>query len=101
MDTTKRITRSRSDRMIAGVAGGLATYFGIDPMFLRLAFVFLALLNGFGVLLYLALWLIVPNESNLVEPSGTDARGNVQVAIDEMQAFIEQMVERVRAAFQR
>lgn len=101
MDTTKRITRSRTDRMIAGVAGGLAAYFGIDPLFVRLAFVVLTALNGLGALLYLALWFIVPNESSIANVAPPDARNNVQTAVEEMQAFIEQLVERVQAAFRR
>ncbi|HMQ30965.1 MAG TPA: PspC domain-containing protein [Chloroflexaceae bacterium] len=93
---TKRITRSRSNRMIAGVAGGLASYFGIDPMFVRIGFVVLALINGFGALLYFVLWLIVPNEGSLAE-----GRSNVQDAVAEMQVMVEELVARVRAAFSR
>jgi phage shock protein C len=96
MDSTKRITRSQSDRLLGGVAGGLATSFGIDPLMIRIGFIALTVLNGFGAILYLALWLLVPNED-----SATDARGNVQVAINEMQAAIEQLVARVQAAFHR
>ena len=54
----KRLVRSRNDRMIAGVAGGLAALFNIDPLLVRIAFLVLAFMNGFGVMLYLALWLI-------------------------------------------
>ncbi|GAB4432641.1 MAG: PspC domain-containing protein [Chloroflexi bacterium OHK40] len=93
---TRRITRSRSDRMIAGVAGGLAAYFGIDPLFVRIGFIVLSLLNGVGVLLYLALWLIVPNEGSL-----TEGRSTVQEAATEMRTYVEELVSRVRAAFQR
>lgn len=96
MDSTKRITRSQSDRLLGGVAGGLASYFGIDPLIFRIAFIALTLLNGFGGILYLALWVLVPNED-----SATDPRANVQVAINEMQVALEQLVARVRAAFQR
>jgi phage shock protein C len=96
MDSTKRITRSQSDRLLGGVAGGLAAYLGIDPLIIRIAFIALTVLNGFGMILYLALWVLVPNED-----SATDARGNVQVAINEMQAALEQLAARVRAVFQR
>jgi len=96
MDSTKRITRSQSERMLGGVAGGLAAYFGIDPLIVRIGFIVLALMNGFGAMLYLVLWVLVPNED-----SPADARGNVQVAVSEMQAALEQLVARVRAAFQR
>jgi phage shock protein C len=93
---TSRITRSRSDRMIAGVAGGLAAAFGIDPLFVRIGFIVLTLLNGIGALLYLALWLIVPNDGAI-----TAGRSTVQEAVSEMQAFVEDLIARVRGAFQR
>lgn len=93
---TRRITRSRSDRMIAGVAGGLAAYFGIDPLFIRLGLIVLALMNGFGALLYLALWLIVPNEGSLSE-----GRSTVQEAVAEMQAYVETMLTQIRSAIGR
>lgn len=93
---TKRIIRSRSDRMIAGVAGGLAAYFGVDPLFIRIGFLVLALINGLGALLYFALWLIVPNEGSL-----TEGRSTVQDAVAEMQAYVEGLVAQIRSAFQR
>jgi phage shock protein C len=58
----KRLYRSRTDRMIAGVCGGLGEYFGIDPTLVRLLFVFAALFYGPGVLAYLILMLVVPEE---------------------------------------
>lgn len=56
----KRLTRSQTDKMFAGVAGGLGEYLGIDSTLLRLIFVALALLGGHGILLYLILWLVMP-----------------------------------------
>jgi phage shock protein C len=93
---TRRITRSRSERMIAGVAGGIATYFNIDPMFIRLAFIVLALINGIGAVLYFVLWLIVPNEG-----SQSEGRATVGEAADEMRAYVENLVNQIRAALQR
>ncbi len=58
----KCLERSRSDRMLAGVCGGLARYFGIHPAFYRVGFVVLTLLGGAGVLIYLAAALVMPNE---------------------------------------
>jgi phage shock protein C len=60
--TTNRLYRSQTDRMLAGVCGGLARYFNIDPTVVRLVFVVLALAGGPGVLLYLLLWIITPIE---------------------------------------
>ena len=54
--------RSKSDRMIAGVCGGLAKRFNISSTWVRLAFVFIVLLGGAGFLLYLILWIIMPEE---------------------------------------
>jgi phage shock protein PspC (stress-responsive transcriptional regulator) len=59
---TRRLERSRSDRMLAGVSGGLARYFEIHPAVVRVAFVVLTVLGGAGVLLYAAAALVMPDE---------------------------------------
>ncbi|HXW38264.1 MAG TPA: PspC domain-containing protein [Acidimicrobiales bacterium] len=58
----ERLHRSRRDRMVAGVAGGLADYLGVDPTIVRLSFVALAVMGGLAVPLYLAGWLVIPDE---------------------------------------
>src|SRR3954469_1467527 len=58
----KRLERSRSDRMLAGVAGGLARYFDVHPAFFRVGFVVLTLLGGSGVIIYIASLLVIPKE---------------------------------------
>ena len=60
----KRLYRSRKDKMIAGVAGGLGEYFNVDPTIVRLVFVLLALAGGPGVLLYFIMWIITPVENS-------------------------------------
>lgn len=57
-----RLTRSRDDRVLWGVAGGLGEYFGIDPVVFRIGFVALTLLGGAGLLLYVLAWLVIPEE---------------------------------------
>ena len=91
----KRLVRSRNDRMIAGVAGGLAATLNIDPLLVRIVLLALAFLNGFGFLLYVALWLLVPNEDS----AAVDAREQVRENIGEMQSAAESMVQRVRGMF--
>src|SRR6266536_627930 len=59
---TKRLERSSSRRMLAGVAGGLGRYFDLNPAVFRLGFIVLTLLGGAGVLVYLAALLIMPEE---------------------------------------
>ena len=60
---SRRLTRSRTDRKIAGVCGGFAAYSGIDVNIVRLVTVLLALLGGSGIVLYLVAWVIVPVEN--------------------------------------
>jgi len=64
----KRLMRSRKDRMIAGVCGGLANYMSVDPTIVRLVF---ALATFFtvvfpGILIYLVMWIIIPKEQELI-----------------------------------
>jgi phage shock protein PspC (stress-responsive transcriptional regulator) len=56
----KRLYRSKKEKMLAGVAGGLAEYFDIDPVIIRIIFVITALISGAGIIAYLLLWIIVP-----------------------------------------
>lgn len=67
---TKKLYRSRDERMVAGVCGGVGEYFNADPTVIRIIFVILAIL-GFGVgglVLYLAMWLIIPEEPMMGTP---------------------------------
>jgi phage shock protein C len=68
MAETRKLYRSRTNRQVAGVCGGLAEYFGMDPTLMRVLFVVLAVLGGSGIILYLALWIIVPNAPQGVAP---------------------------------
>jgi phage shock protein C len=63
MDT--RLYRSRDDRMLGGVAGGLADYLGVDPSLVRIGWVLLFLAGGIGLLLYIVMWIVVPEEEDL------------------------------------
>ncbi len=62
--TQRRLYRSRNDRVIAGVGGGLGHYFGIDPVLVRLAFVALAVAGGVGILIYFVSAIILPEATD-------------------------------------
>lgn len=62
-----RLRRSRTEVVIAGVCGGLADYFGVDPVIVRLVFALITLTTGIGFLAYPVLWLVMPK---------ADSRGN-------------------------
>jgi len=60
----QRLHRAGRGRMLAGVAAGVADYFDVDPTIVRIGFVALAFLGGLAVPLYLAGWLLIPDEDN-------------------------------------
>lgn len=59
---TKRLYRSNTDKMIAGICGGLAQYLGVDPTIVRLVFLLLFFVGGSAIPIYLILWIITPQE---------------------------------------
>jgi phage shock protein C len=75
---TKRLYRSITDRKFAGVAGGLAEYFVMDPLLIRLAFVILTLAGGGGFLIYLVLWIVTPENPVRVAPTMNQSSQNFQ-----------------------
>lgn len=86
--TSKVLYRSERDRVIAGVAGGMGEYFAIDSNWVRIVFVFLALLvHGTGFILYLIAWLVLPAESE-VEDSKRERTDDPGTA-DRIPAFEE------------
>lgn len=74
---TRQLTRSETNRRLAGVCGGIAEYFGIDPILVRIGFL-LAALMGWGILLYVILWIVLPKD----QPSGAaPSRGRASPAV--------------------
>lgn len=61
-DRPRPLRRSRDDRVIGGVCGGLGRYLGVDPVLLRIAFVILAIAGGGGIVVYLVAWALIPAE---------------------------------------
>jgi phage shock protein C len=88
--STQRLMRSRTEKVIAGVAGGIAAYLSIDPVLVRLALIAL-FFTGVGALLYPVLWLIMPLE-------GANGPAPEQ-AIDEMRVQFERAGDQMRDAF--
>jgi len=63
----KKLFRNPDDKVLGGVSSGLAAYFGIEVLYIRLAFVLLAFAGGSGILIYLILWIITPVASSITE----------------------------------
>src|SRR5205823_13052637 len=77
----RRLYRSRGGRVIGGVCAGIARYFNIDPVLVRVGAVALAFLGGAGVLAYLAAVLLIPNEGEGGRPPETPNRGVVVTGV--------------------
>jgi phage shock protein C len=88
-----KLYRSRTDRMVGGVCGGLGQYLGIDPVIVRLFFVVLAFANGIGVLIYLVMWIIIPYEGQ----SDVTMREAIHSGADEMAERAHAMGSELRA----
>jgi len=81
METKDRLYRSTTDKVIGGVSGGLGDYLNIDPVIIRIAFVLLAVFGGSGVLVYIIMWIVIPEQkynfgTKVDETVNTDEEGN-------------------------
>jgi len=63
MENSNRLYRSNTDKVIGGVSGGLADYLSIDVVIVRVLFVLLVLFGGSGVLVYIILWIAIPEQT--------------------------------------
>ena len=68
----RKIYRSRKDRVIAGICGGVAEYFNIDPVWVRVGWVLSIFLKGLGLIAYVLSWILIPEREEAVS-SGTES----------------------------
>ena len=94
-----RLYRSSTQRMLAGVCGGFGEYFNIDPTLVRIVYVLVTLATGvlLGVVLYVALWLIVPTEAS----AGKSVRESMRENVDEMARSARDIGSEVQATLRR
>jgi len=59
-EKTKRLYRSANEKILGGVCGGIAEYYNVDPVIIRLLWIAMSLAWGIGILLYIIAWIIVP-----------------------------------------
>lgn len=81
MEMRERLYRSRTNRIFGGVAAGLGDYLNIDPIIVRVLFVGSIFLSGIGILLYIILWIVVPEE-NVFASFNTNANQSGQQTDD-------------------
>lgn len=86
-----RLMRSESDRMLSGVCGGIAAYLGVDPVFVRLAFLLLIFASGIGLILYVALMILMPSESSVNRSPSEVAQENIGQMGDDFTAGVKRV----------
>jgi len=91
----RRLYRSRTDRMIWGVCGGLAEYFHIDPAIVRIIAVLLIFANGFGIIAYIIMTMVVPLEGSKSSGPQETVRENVA----EMRETTQEISQKVKETF--
>lgn len=99
MNSTQKVYRSETDKIIAGVAGGLGDYFELDPSLIRLLFLLFTLAGGSGVLIYLILWIVIPSRSKL--SSGVATEQTMKDNVKEIEKKAKDMAESVSKAEQK
>lgn len=92
-----KLYRSDTDSMLGGVCGGLAEYFDLDSVWVRLIFVLLALATGVGVLIYIVLWIVMPRQSRI----GALPRDVAKENVEHIKQRARELGEEVKAAFAR
>ena len=88
----RKLLRTRKGRVIAGVAGGIAVYFDVDPNLVRFLFILITLLGGSGVLVYIILWVLLPDESSDVVSQEQTVKDNIR----EMKKMAEHVAEEIK-----
>ncbi|MEK7146268.1 MAG: PspC domain-containing protein [Patescibacteria group bacterium] len=89
----KKLYRDPDDNIIAGVASGLAAYFGIDALLIRVLFVISIFFGGFGIMLYLLLWLVIPlaeSRSQKLEMKGE------RITLHEIEKSVKKEIHRLK-----
>ncbi|MDD4990323.1 MAG: PspC domain-containing protein [Candidatus Pacebacteria bacterium] len=93
----KKLHRSKNEKVIAGVAGGLGEYFGIDPVLFRILFVFLILWGGAGILFYLILMFIIPSQNGQsAKDAVKEAAFNLKEKAQEVAGGIKQEAQEMK-----
>jgi len=75
----KKLYRSRNKKVIAGIAGGLGDYIGVDPVIIRIILILITIINGIGILIYIIMWIVIqeePGKNTAKNNPGVDTGGS-------------------------
>lgn len=90
MANAKALHRSTENKVIAGVAGGLGEYFEVDPIVFRIIFVLLAVFGASGVVIYIILWILIPEKN---EKRSSDLGENIKSGANKMASELKDASE--------
>lgn len=88
----KRLLRDSKNKILAGVASGIAHYFDVDPNIIRLLFIVLVVCGGSGVLIYILLWLLLPSDTSKI----TDGRDMFKENVQQMKEAVQEFAKEVK-----
>ena len=91
----KRLYRSKSDRMIWGVCGGLAEYFDVDPTLIRIIAVLSIFISGAGILAYIILAIVIPSESS----KATTPKDAIKENVEEVKETASELGREIQSTF--
>ncbi|MFA6423346.1 MAG: PspC domain-containing protein [Patescibacteria group bacterium] len=94
MASSRKLYRSKTDRVLFGVCGGIGEYLDIDPVIIRLIFVILTIWGGVGILLYIIAIFVIPEElGSGVEKDGKDTKEEIREKVEEFASGIKSAVQ--------
>jgi len=93
LEQQKKLLRNTSDKMIAGVASGIADYFDIDSNIIRLLFILLTIFGGSGILLYIVLWIFIPSDAS----KNVNGRDTMKENVREMKDTVSEVAKEFKS----
>lgn len=91
--TAERLYRKRINRVFGGVAAGLGDYLNLDPVLVRVLFIILAFVNGIGLLLYIILWIVIPEDTTIFTYPPKNSEAKKETTTESSDTFESENVE--------
>ncbi len=97
MDKNKKLYRSEDNQMIGGVCGGIGEYFEIDPTVVRVLYILLSMTTiGFGIFMYLILWIVIPSKSSITKDSDDVVKENRTEIKEKLDTFVKSVKQEAK-----
>lgn len=93
----KRLYRSEKDQIIGGVCAGIAEYFNIDPVVIRIIFVIALLSEGFGLIVYIILWIVIPSENSVKKNNKEVVEENTEEIIADIKEVTKGLKKEIKS----